>query len=91
MTHDEAVKELNSYKNSVQGLFIFVALETVKFTRVGAEIEDALGIPSGLLALTLADLKITDMFSAYLSALENAAKGQLVPVEDEWADTIGGE
>jgi len=91
LTHEEAVAEITAYKNSVQLLFLLVATESMKFGIAGAEVEKALSLSEGALARALLEVRLLEVFSAYLTVLENATKGQLAPVtiDDEWSDTIG--
>ncbi len=93
MTRDEAIAELTAYRQSIQGLFVLVAIGGMAFGKVGPEVEAALGIPSGALAKALDPQALTDAMSAYTTVLENAAKGQLASesTTDEWESVINAD
>jgi hypothetical protein len=91
MTKEEAEEHCRQHAAEVRRIGVVLAVCGLAFSSVGLEIERALGLPESSLAakLIVPQQELLSALSAYETVLENAAKGQLTPVEEEeWSEII---
>jgi hypothetical protein len=88
MTREDAINQVKDYRDVLLGLTGLMAIAGIDFCRSGSEIEKALGVPEGTLAKALNDAVWITVVSNYITVLENAAKGQLTPVVEEWEELL---
>lgn len=92
MSKDEAIKTVQQYMNELSALSMMMALAGMEFSRHGAAVEKALGVPEQALAKALNDAIWTTAFSNYLAVLQNAIDGKLVvATAEDWAEVIDAE
>lgn len=90
MTRDEALEIIAAYKQVVLANSLEISLASLAFGLAGPDIEKALGL-EGVLYKQLPAKEMTQVFSNYLTVLQNAIDGKLVVVEDEWKEIIGDD
>lgn len=91
MTREQAIEVLEKHISTIGLLAVHLSAAEMAFCCLGADVEDALGLPEGTLAKQLIESgKVWQQgLSDHLAALTNAAKGQLAhTTEDEWSEVI---
>jgi 3-deoxy-D-manno-octulosonic acid (KDO) 8-phosphate synthase len=88
MTKEEATKFIQEYLNVFMTGDLLITIASLEFGTKLSEVSKVLDIPQLPSVLAEKTQPLVDALSAYRAVLQNALKGQLAPVAEEWEEII---